>query len=256
MRAKLLALVLSVAALSSACGDDPRGLEAALDGRMFLLVSAEGFEAVEGTRPSLSFEDDELAAYAGCNHMQSRYRVTDGRLALDGIGSTDIGCFGPRSGQDEWYAAFLTSSPRLELNGDELVLRGDEATLRFLDREVANPDRPLVATLWTVSAFVENGGVSGGGAPSGMTIEPATLRFTADGEVAVDTGCNQGHGRYRVDGDRITLSELAYTEEACALPVLEAKLQAVLSDGVLQFEIEAQQLRIMRGTIGLHLNAP
>lgn len=256
MRAKLLTLVLCLSGLWSACSKDAQEPTEALDGRMFLLVSADGFEPVEGTTPSVSFEGDQLSAYAGCNHLQSRYRVTDGRLALNGIGGTEIGCFGPRSGQDDWYGAFLTSRPRLELDGDELVLRGDEATLHFLDREVANPDRPLVATLWSVSAFVENGGVFGGGGPTGATIEPATLRFSADGAVEVDTGCNQGQGRYRVEGDRITLSDLAYTEEACDRPTLEEKVQAVLSDGALTFEIEAQQLRLMRGTVGLHLDAP
>ncbi|HEX6244475.1 MAG TPA: META domain-containing protein, partial [Polyangiales bacterium] len=62
-------------------------------------------------------------------------------------------------------------------------------------------------------------------------------------------------GRYSMQGARITLSELAYTEAGCALPLIEDKVQAVLSDGELQFAIEARRLTLTRGSIGLHLDA-
>jgi len=286
MRAALLGLVLLGAVLAGACGGaeepaaTPRGGQAEggatkppdqdagisadaavltppaseLDGREFVLVSAEGFEAVAGRPVRISFEGDRLHTDSGCNSLNGSYHMEEGHLVLDRWGTTSIGCFGQLGVQDNWYEMFLRARPLLSVAGDELELRGDDAILHFLDREVADPDRSLVDTLWSVNSFIEGGGVTGGG--TGASMRPATLRFGADGKVVVDTTCNQGQGRYLVDGDRVTLSELAYTEEGCALPLLEDKLQAVLSDGVLQFEIKARQLKLTRGAIGLNLLAP
>jgi heat shock protein HslJ len=108
--------------------------------------------------------------------------------------------------------------------------------------------------LWTVASYVEASGVTTGfGSPP---IQRATLRLASAGGAQVDTGCNRAEGRYQLDGDRITLSGLAYSEEGCALPLLEDKVQAVLSDGVLEFQIESQRLTLTRGTSGLLLDAP
>jgi heat shock protein HslJ len=169
-------------------------------------------------------------------------------LCVSGLGSTDIGCELPLQQQDQWLAAFLTSSPAVDQRGAQLTLAGTDATLEFLDREVANPDRALIGPTWTVDTLIE-----GGAASSVPTSEPPTLVFGADGSVAVFSGCNTGNGDYTVDGQSVVLSNIGYSERACEGPAgqVEAHVQRVMGRGELTVEIEAARITLQRGDVGL-----
>lgn len=243
MRPKILAFLLMLLSAATACD----GIENELDGRRFLLDSADGFTPVDGTRLSLSFEGEQLSAHAGCNGFGGTYSVDSGRLRLGEQHTTLIACGGELGEQEHWFGVFLESKPRLRLRGDELELSADGVTLTFLDREVADPDRPLAGTKWTVDSYIEGNGVS-----AGPMLRAATLQFGADGSVLVDTTCNQGAGQYTVRGHTLTLTDMSYTEEGCSdTPGIEAKVQAVMKQGTIDFEIEARRLTLKRGSVGL-----
>jgi heat shock protein HslJ len=75
--------------------------------------------------------------------------------------------------------------------------------------------------------------------------------------VEIFTGCNTGGGEYSVSGLEITLSGIAYTEEGCAdadLTATERHIQDVLKDGTVAFEIDAAQLTVMNGSLGIMAN--
>ncbi len=236
------------------CGD---GGDAGLAGRTFLLESADGFSAVSGTTVRLSFSEDELSLSAGCNSMSGAYRVQGTKLVLSGLGSTEIGCEPALHAQDERLADFLEANPSFTLSGDRLELSAGDITLRFLDREQADPDRPLVDTHWEIDSYIENGGI--GNAPASREpVSTPTVHFAEDGTLHVQSTCNGGSGRYTVKGAQITLEGVGYTEEGCndaAAASLEQKIQAVLREGTLTFEIEARRLTLMRGEIGLSAQA-
>jgi heat shock protein HslJ len=125
--------------------------------------------------------------------------------------------------------------------------------LVFLDREVADPDRPLTGRLWTVDTFIQ------GGAAGNFPLQSApTLAFDEDGSLQVDSGCNTGSGKYTRSGDQLTLADLAYTEIACsgATAAAETMVQAVLRDGTLQLEIDRNRLTLQRGDVGLSATTP
>jgi heat shock protein HslJ len=247
MRRAFAICVLTLCLVTGCSGAATRELE----DRHFVLDSAQGFEPVPGTEVHLVFDGNQVSVSGGCNSQGGEFDVRAGRLVLGGLSSTLIGCAPALSQQDDWLASFLTSKPRLDLDGDELTLTGSDATLVFLDREQADPDRALAGRLWSVESFIEGDAVS-----FGPMAEAPSVQFDEDGEVLIDTTCNTGRGRYSVRGNRLTLSGVEYTEEGCDVAALEAKVQAVLRDGTLSFEIEASLLTLMHGDVGLMARAP
>ena len=111
---------------------------------------------VPGTRLRLAFEDGDVRAYAGCNHLTGRALVDGRRLAVERFASTDMACDPVRQEQDAWLASFLAAGPTWRLDGDDLVLGGGGTEIRLTDRSVAEPDRPLRGTRWVVDAVIGN----------------------------------------------------------------------------------------------------
>jgi heat shock protein HslJ len=223
-----------------------------LDGRSFLLSSAQGYTPVTGTTFRLSFEDGELGASTGCNGMGGPYQVRDGVLAVSELASTLKGCDPALEQQDQFVRELLTSQPKLALEANELTLTGSNATFVFLDREVADPDRPLIGTVWSIDTFIE-----GDHAVSHARLTPPTLTFSADGTFTVQGPCNTLAGKYDVNG-RIALSEVGVTQAACPeAGSVESHLLAVFALGAsLTYEIEADKLRLLDGGKGVMADAP
>ena len=205
---------------------------------------------VDGTRIRLGFDDGQLSANAGCNIFGGSYRLEGDRLIVEGGSMTEMGCDEERSAQDEWLFGLLGSQPTLSQDGDELVLTADDTVITLIDEEVAEPDVPLVGTTWTVESLITGDAVSS--VPAGAV---ATFEFAEDGEVAVNTGCNQGGGRFTVDGDRLTFADVAVTEMACEGPggELEAAVLPILGADGLTFAIDSNTLTVMAGNQGLIL---
>jgi len=246
----LVCCCTSTAAACDAAADPAAG---PLDGRAFLLESAEGFTPVQDTIVRIDFDEEEgqpsFGFYADCNHHSGPYEVRDGRLVLLGFGSTEIGCEQSLSTQDSFLSDFFRSEPELQLEGDRLTFVAESSTLVFIDREVADPDRPLTGRLWTVDTFI-----SADAASNLALAEPPTVRFEQEGSVEVFSGCNTGTGSFTQRDAELTLSGMAYTEEGCTdgrTMQAETSVQAVLGDGSLSFEIEAARLTLMRGGRGL-----
>lgn len=253
--------LLALLATSPGCGRsewssarDGGAQQAELEGRTFLLQSAQGFSQVAGTTVRVSFTEGELQFHAGCNSHFASYTLRDDTLRItQGFGSTLIGCGNELQAQDDFLARFLAAEPKLSLTGDQLTLTGTSATLVLLDREVADPDRPLAGQTWEVDSYLSDQGATAYALPA-----PPTVRFEADGNVHVQSTCNAGEGTYTVAGDRITLSSIGYTERGCPdgnQRRAEQALQEVLQQGTITFTIEAARLTLMRGQSGLTASA-
>ncbi|MEY4544531.1 MAG: hypothetical protein RL685_726 [Pseudomonadota bacterium] len=222
--------------------------ETGIDGRVFLLDSSEGYTPIAGTSLRLSFDDGQLSFSAGCNSYSGPYSLCDGKLCVSELGGTEIGCDGDRHTQDEWFASFFTASPQLSIAGATLTLEGASATLELLDREVADPDRPLAGRVWNIDTFFQ-----GGAASSSPGAAQPSVEFRTDGTLRVLTTCNSGNGDYTRNGQVLTLSSVLYTEVGCpdSRGLVEQNVQSVLSAGELTLEINANRLTLMRGNAGL-----
>lgn len=227
-----------------------------VSGRTFISVSVtedgEPHPLVEGTVIRLSFDDGSLSASAGCNNMFGGYTIVDGVLVVDAMGMTEMGCDPDLMAQDQSLAAFLGSRPTITLSGNDLTLTSETTTIQLLDREVAEPDQPLVGPLWMLESIITADAVSS--VPVGAS---ATIRFNEDGTVEIQPGCNSAGGTYTVDGDTITFANIATTDMAClgARGELEATVMGILSAGPVTYSIDSGSLTIMAGNQGLQFSA-
>jgi heat shock protein HslJ len=96
---------------------------------------------------------------------------------------------------------------------------------------------PLQGTSWELMAYRKTRPIPG-----------STITATfQDGAVGGSAGCNQYGGRYRVDGERISISEIEVTAMACLTPegVMDQEaliLQAL--ESAQRFELVADRLMI------------
>lgn len=244
-----------VVALVTACSLLPGSGTPEVAGREFLSTSVTvgGVEEplVAGTQIRLGFgEDDMLAAHAGCNHFGARYRIDGGVLAITGGAMTEMGCEPALMEQDEWLFAFLGAQPLIRLSGDELVLEEGDTVITLLDREIADPDLPLVGPVWTVTAVIEGDAVAS--VPEDVQ---ATLMFTEDGLVMVTTGCNSGSGGVEIRSTTILFGDIAMTRMACSGPAgeMEQAMLTILSADVVRYEVDASVLDLSIAGFGLQL---
>lgn len=225
---------------------------AGLDGHTFLstqvLIDGRQHVLVPGTRIRLEFRDGRIGASAGCNQLGGAYRLDGDVLVVTDPAVTEMGCDPARQAQDEWLFGLLGRRPVVSFDGDELTLMLDTTVIGMVDRRILEPDLPLVGTGWILVSILS--GEVASSVPAGVR---ASLRFGDDGQVAVQTGCNSGGGRYRIDGDRIVFGNLVLTKRACVGPEgqVEAAVLAVLGAGEVRFGIDGSTLRLVAGSAGL-----
>jgi len=243
MRTLTVVSLMAVSALGLAgCGNAlPTG---APRGRAFLSTEitekGQPRALVPGTRIRLTFDDKGLIAYAGCNTMQGPVQVEGDRFVVKDLATTAMACEPAAMAQDDWLRKFLTNRPVWRLTGDELVLTAGDTEIRFTDRETTEPDRKLFDTRWVVDTVLAGSAASS--VPKGTE---AHLTFGPDGTVTGHTGCNSLTGHYRVDGTKITFSELVSTRMACDddRGRLEQEVLAVL-DGAVEYRVEGDRLTL------------
>ncbi|HET6966993.1 MAG TPA: META domain-containing protein [Ornithinibacter sp.] len=116
--------------LLAGCG----GGGADLAGSTYTSTEVRGHDLVEGSQVTLTFEDGRISANAGCNTMSGPATWDGETLEVEGpLASTMMACEEPLMEQDTWVSDFLTSSPALAVDGDELTL-GDDSTGMTLTR--------------------------------------------------------------------------------------------------------------------------
>jgi heat shock protein HslJ len=243
--------------LLAACSEVAPGGGAGLEGREFLSTSVtedgEDRLLVADTRIRLNFDDGQIGASAGCNTMGGTYRLEGDVLVFEGGGMTEMGCDDPRHAQDDWLMEFLGSRPTVALSGTDLTLTSGATVITLRDREVAEPDLPLTGTEWTLDSIISGDAVSS--VPGAVV---ATLAFTDDGRVDVNTGCNQGSGRFEVTNGTIRFVDVAVTEMACEAPRgdVEAAVLPVLGGDSISWAIDSGSLTLMAGDNGLVFRGP
>ena len=230
-------------------GDD---LAALLAGKAYLSQSTTGITLAPGAVLRISFEDGRIAVGGGCNGMGGDVTFDGAAMTVGPMISTQMACEQPLMDQDAAVAAFLTAGTTVSVDGDTLVFTGTfdgaDASITLLDREVADPDRPLADTAWTVTGVISSDAIS-----SGWGSAVATLTIVDD-QAQVNTGCNRGMATVTVDeaAGTIAFGPLALTKMMCDDDAmrLEQEVSRVLT-GTATYSIEAGSLTLMNGTDGL-----
>ena len=257
----LITTILAIATLVGACGGGsatPGPTAQTLDGRTFLSTTVDGPALVAGTVIRITFKDGNVSVNAGCNTFGGQYRIDGDRLVVGQIVTTEIGCQPNLAAQDQWVGG-LIGGATMGLDGNALILALSGIRVTFLDRVVADPDRPLLGTRWVVDGLINGGTVSS--APLGVGAG-ASFTFTdgrggvEDVRLDLDTGCNTGSASATIQGSSITLGTLSLTKKACGqgLAALERAVTTV-ARGTMVYAIVADQLTLTTGGIGLTLRA-
>lgn len=251
MHTTLLTMFI-LATLIVACSGAP---PASLDGREFIVVNlaADGVAQplVPGTQIRISFNDGQIGANAGCNHLGGSYSLDGGRLLVGDLAMTEMGCDPERHAQDERLANFLASEPLVRIEGDVLVLEGGSVVATLRDRQSVEPDPPLVGTRWRLVSIIEGEAVRS--VPDDVV---STIEFTDQGRVDVQPGCNRGGGAYETTDGMIAFGPIALTRMACpgAPDEVEQAVVGLLS-GEVAYEVDAGALTLRAGDLGLQYRA-
>lgn len=267
-RTLLLPLALVAALALGACGRGESTQAGAAGsggdepwGRTFLSTevteNGQPKALVAGTRITLNFVEDghRMGAQAGCNSMGGTATFEGGRLIVNDLATTEMGCDPPRHAQDEWLGRFLTGRPEWSRSGATLTLDNGTTRIVLQDREVADPDRALRGTKWVVDTIVE--GQTASSVPAGAE---AFVSFDDKESFTGNTGCNGMGGTSVIDEPRSTIrfSEVITTKMACEDDRMRLE-RAVLAtlEGDVRYEIDADVLSLEgpEGR-GLRLRAP
>lgn len=249
MHLRLATILMAVALFGSAgCGedepvastptaDDPArpGDGAVGDeflGRVFVgsEITVDGSaRPVPGGRLAIDFtEPGRVGANAGCNSMSGEMRIEGATLVVENLGSTQMGCDPTHEEMDALVAELLTARPSVEVTTEGITLRSERVSATLVDRETAEPTRPLEATVWTLDTIID--GETASTVPD--TSEPLTLTL-ADGTFTF-TLCNGISTPYALDGTTLRVEPFAMTEMSCGeeLDRLESFVVAMLSGPV------------------------
>jgi heat shock protein HslJ len=239
----------------AACGDESSA-GGSLKGKSYLSTAVtengQAKQLAAKTRIRLQFTDDgRLIADAGCNSMQSRVSTSNGRLAVEDLAMTDMGCDAPRHAQDDWLAKLLHNKPTWKLEADTLTVTSGGTTISLLDRKTAEPDLPLDGTKWSLETVI-TGEVASHQAGS----EKAWITFNGE-RVTGSTGCNELQGVVARDNGKLTFGDLVTTRRACVGD--GAALESAFLDtlkGEVTYEIDSSRLKLRARGNGLDFTAP
>jgi heat shock protein HslJ len=247
-------LVVTLLGAGLVCGcDGASSLRGRLTGRSFVSESVEGWQLVAGTQVSVSFDSAGVNAQAGCNSFFGTGGIEGDTLRVSMLGSTAIGCPAPLEAQDEWLAAFLVAGPTLELDDPRLVMTSAADRIHLLDRKIAIPDRPLVATQWLGNGFSDGMAVSFG--PGSGSV---TLSLGSDGHVAVTTSCQTGAGSFTATATTVSFGALTYDGAPCADPNFQRtsdQVLFVLDGSPVAYTIKEAALTVTHGKNALLFHA-
>ena len=186
---------------SSASGTAPLPL-----GRTFNATgaSAGGNDRPLAAKASIAFAADGSTSVAtGCNTASAKTHLRDGKLvSVDGFIITAAGCSPPdRTDQQQFVMEVVTAEPELILDGDILLLRGATAEIRFQDRRIGDPDRPIEGTHWQVTGTFDTQVGTSIAADQGVLI-------LSSGQMRYAGPCNDLQGPAAVSGPTITFGPL------------------------------------------------
>lgn len=222
-----------------------------LEGRAFLSQSATGITLAPGATLRIEFADGQVSFSGGCNGHGGAATFDGDQLTVGPMMSTMMACDQPLMDQDAAVAAFLNAGVTVLLDGNNLALTGtDGSRIELLDREVADPNRPLEGTTWVVNGVISDEAVSSGWGEAEASI------IIVDGQAQVNAGCNRGMATVTIGEGTVTFGPLALTKMMCDEDAmrLETAVTTVLQ-GEVTVDIEAANLTLMNGTNGLMLTA-
>jgi heat shock protein HslJ len=212
----------------------------------WLLDPGDSSPGNRAARPvTLVFGTDKVSGAGPCNSYRGDLSVDDDgdTIAITNLGQTNRAC-DPTTGRAEReYLAALQKVRDVDLsdgyNQRDLVLSndtGDRLAFTAIDAH-----EQLVGT-WHVVKVARDNAVR-----SVIDGTEPVLVFEDDGDVTLDTGCNTARGSFALEGDRLTVEDLAQTRKHCDTPAGVMEQEVALAHAL----PAAAQIQVVPGTLKL-----
>ncbi|WP_415976818.1 META domain-containing protein [Rhodococcus sp. 077-4] len=130
-RRALVALAFGASVLACGCADSYGEFPA--DKTYSSIDAPDSFAPVDGTVIRLEFVDDRISAEAGCNRLFGTVDTSQGRISIDSLGSTRMGCPQALMDQEQWLSAFLTSMPSWSRDDGTMTLDNGRERIVFAE---------------------------------------------------------------------------------------------------------------------------
>lgn len=144
--------------------------------------------------------------YAGCNHIGGELHVRQDSMTIKPGPSTLMACTGME--YESALSKLLQTVSTFRRSGKQLRLSAGKGVVFSFQEQT--PSEHLTGRDFEVIGITMNGGVRyADNAPR------QTMQFHADGTLSGNSGCNNYNGAYRIEGDRLYISQIAGTRRAC-----------------------------------------
>jgi len=123
-----------LAVLLGACAGDGGTNADSLEGTTWVLVRYNDTPPIEGTQPTITFEEGQVSGTASCNHYGGSYEVKGDSIRFEALFSTEMACMEPEGvmEQERAYLEMLGAAERFELaDGALTIYAGSLGTLTF-----------------------------------------------------------------------------------------------------------------------------
>ena len=126
----LLILTLGLIFTLAACS--PAAEVPDLEGTSWLLLEINGQPVIEGSDPTLIFNDDSIGGNGSCNAFGGEYTTENGKLTISDIFSTLMYCEDTMDQEFAYFAALEGAAGYQVSDGNLQILNADgEVTLTF-----------------------------------------------------------------------------------------------------------------------------
>lgn len=169
------------------------------------LVTINGEAPVDGTFPTLNFDEEQINGTTGCNSYFAGYTLDGTNLSVEQAGQTEMFCEG-RMEQEQAYLQMLMSAVSLTLEKDTLTIHTSEGDLVYAPAT----HEVLEGPTWHLSGLTNESG----GLLHTWIDERITAEF-ADGNLGGSSACNSYSTTYELDGSSITTGDIVSTLMAC-----------------------------------------
>lgn len=251
-------LVAALASLLTACGAGPSGPagpapgDPDLDGSWHLVSGRDALGSLPDPASrtiTLVVDGRDAAGVSACNHYSTTFSLDGDDLRIGPAAGTEMACEPPVMELEQRYLEALVGVRHAQRAETTLSLTGPDVVLDFeLDPPVV--DRDLVGTTWLLDSLVD-------GDTASSTYPGGELRLLADGTLEGSSGCAPFRGRYRVEGDDVTVTALdvGRSEDAACPFAQHRHVVDVLTEGF-TVEVDGDRLTLLsaRGR-GLSLRA-
>lgn len=173
----------------------------------------DSVEPAEGVHATLNFGVARYTGSGGCNWFVGVYEMEADTLRLATPAQTRIECETPENimQAEATYLSALAIVDHVRQDGEKLLAytREDQQLMTFVPAEPV----PFEGTTWRLMFQTTDSGAA--------PLVPGTeITALFEGETLSGTsGCNTYEASYQLDGESLTISDMAVTEKTCEDPV-------------------------------------